>query len=224
MTVPATTGAKSHETIPGLLPMVPLEGVAALALLLGSTVSAAIRPPTRTRIEGVDGSTIGGLQWQRAWKWTRESFHSAAKRQPRDPAITACRGKRPSPLRNGATRHDRESPRTPTPAAETEALRLRSGQLRDALRWPDGGVAVLPGALGPIERLVGGVDPLLGGVDRVRRVVGVAQARGHRDRGIARVQRELLDRLADALADAQRAFGLGLGEDDGELVSTVARR
>jgi hypothetical protein len=35
--------------------MVPLEGVAASALLLGSTVSAAIRPLTRTRIEGIDG-------------------------------------------------------------------------------------------------------------------------------------------------------------------------
>jgi hypothetical protein len=56
MTVPATTGAKSDETVPEPpLLMVPLEGVAAPALLLGRTVSAAIRPPTRTRIEGVDG-------------------------------------------------------------------------------------------------------------------------------------------------------------------------
>ena len=59
ITVPATTGAKSEETVPELLLMVPLEGVAASALLLGSTtVSAAIRPPTRTRVEGVKRSAM----------------------------------------------------------------------------------------------------------------------------------------------------------------------
>jgi hypothetical protein len=87
ITVPATTGAKSEETIPELLLTVPLDGVAASALLLGSNMSAAaIRLPSRTHVESLDRLAIG-LQGQRIKKSAEEGFHFAGNRQPCDSSI-----------------------------------------------------------------------------------------------------------------------------------------